>query len=262
MLASHTWLKELSGLPLEPADVAKRLTTAGIEVEAMHAHGVGLDGVVVAEVRALRPHPKRDKLRLVTVRYASGEGGEQEVVCGAPNVPEPGGLVALARLGAMLPGGLEIAERELGGVTSQGMLCSEEELGIGAGDGGILILDAGVGETRHALGTCLAHALSLRDTEYELSLTPNRPDCLRHVGLARDLCASNGKPFTVPEPRLAPRLSAAQPGLLPPRASVRARCWPRTRRSAPRSRSCASSRAATRARRPPRRGWPRRCASR
>ncbi|HMI91239.1 MAG TPA: phenylalanine--tRNA ligase subunit beta, partial [Polyangiales bacterium] len=214
MLASHAWLKELTGLALDPRDVALRLTAAGIEVEAMHAHGESLERVVVAEVRALRPHPKREKLQLVTV--FDGES-EQEVVCGAPNVPEPGGRVALAQLGARLPGGLEIAERELGGVVSRGMLCSERELGIGTGEEGILVLDAG---SAAQPGSKLAGSLALHDTVYELSLTPNRPDCLGHIGLARELCALYGAPFALPEPRAIARLAAAESGTWPQASSV------------------------------------------
>src|SRR3954462_2751164 len=122
MLASHKWLMELTGLSLAPSEVARRLTAAGLEVEQTREVGERLDGVVVAEVRALRQHPQRDKLRLVTL--FDGEH-EQEVVGGAPNVPEPGGLVAFARLGTSLPNGLTIEPRKLGGVVSSGMICSE-----------------------------------------------------------------------------------------------------------------------------------------
>jgi phenylalanyl-tRNA synthetase beta chain len=213
MLASNAWLKELTGLALDPRDVAVRFTAAGIEVEAMHAHGDGLDRVVVAEVRSIRPHPKREKLQLVTV--FDGES-EQEVVCGAPNVPAAGGRVALAQLGARLPGGLEIAERELGGVVSRGMLCSERELGIGTGEDGILVLDGSAAQP----GSKLAGALGLHDTVYELSLTPNRPDCLGHVGLARELCALYGKPFALPPPRPVAKLATAEAGTWPQASSV------------------------------------------
>src|SRR5689334_11238267 len=214
MLASHSWLSSLTGLSLETDEVSRRLTSAGIEVEGLHRYGDGLEQVVVAEVRSLRPHPKRDKLRLVTV--FDGEA-EQEVVCGAPNVPEPGGLVALAKLGARLPGGLEIAERELGGVVSRGMLCSERELAIGTDESGILVLD---GERKHAPGSSLAGALSLRDVVYELSLTPNRPDCLGHVGLARELCALFDAPFALPAIAAAARTRPAAVSLWPQRESV------------------------------------------
>lgn len=191
MLASHNWLMELSGLSVDPAEVAKRLTLAGLEVESTREFGAKLDKVVVAEVRSMRPHPQRDKLRLVTVFDGQRES---EVVCGAPNVPAPGGRVAFAQLGASLPNGMSIEERKLGGVVSTGMICSEVELDIGADSDGILILDDSA-----VPGTPLTAALGLSDTVYEIGLTPNRPDCLGHVGIARELCALFEKPFALPK---------------------------------------------------------------
>lgn len=203
MLASHGWLMQLTGLTgLGASEVAQRLTAAGLEVDALHVHGRGLDGVVVAEVRAERPHPQRDKLRLVSL--FDGER-EHEVVCGAPNVPAPGGRVALARLGAKLPNGLSIEERKLGGVVSRGMICSEAELGIGTESDGILVIEAPQAGAKP--GVPLADALDLHDTIYEIGLTPNRPDCLGHVGIARELCALYERPFTLPPPPQADALA-------------------------------------------------------
>ncbi|MFI5308367.1 MAG: phenylalanine--tRNA ligase subunit beta [Polyangiales bacterium] len=214
MLASHAWLSQLTGLRLDPSEVAARLTSAGIEVEAVRHFGAGLERVVVAEVHGIRPHPKREKLRLVTVFDGRAE---QEVVCGAPNVPPPGGRVVLAQLGATLPGGLTIAERDLAGVTSAGMLCSERELDAGSDESGILVLDAA---TAGRPGALAADALGLRDTVYELSLTPNRPDCLGHVGLARELCALFEAPFAMPRPPAVERVARAAAGQWPQRESV------------------------------------------
>src|SRR5688572_8034415 len=101
MRVSLGWLKELlPGLQASPAEVAERLTRAGLEVEALVPFGAGIDKVLVAEVRKVEPHPKRGNLSLVTVDRG---GVEQRVVCGAPNVPPPGGRVALAPLGTTLP---------------------------------------------------------------------------------------------------------------------------------------------------------------
>jgi phenylalanyl-tRNA synthetase beta chain len=125
--------------------------------------------------------------------------------------------VLLARLGARLPGGLEIAERELGGVVSRGMLCSERELDAGNDESGIVVLDPAVAARP---GTSAADALGLRDTVYELSLTPNRGDCLGHVGLARELCALFDAPFALPRPSAPARLAAAGPALFPQSAAV------------------------------------------
>ncbi|HJL19459.1 MAG TPA: phenylalanine--tRNA ligase subunit beta [Sandaracinaceae bacterium LLY-WYZ-13_1] len=200
MLASHRWLKELSGVDASPDEVAERLTQLGLEVEDVHAHGTGLEHVVVAEVRAAEPVPDKDKLRLVTVFDGQGE---RKVICGAPNVPEPGGRVVLAEPGAVLPGGFEIAERKVGGVLSSGMLCSETELAIGAGSEGILVLSGG---DAGAPGQPVAEALALEDHVFEIGLTPNRPDCLGHAGLARELALAFGAPFRMPSPGFPTRL--------------------------------------------------------
>jgi phenylalanyl-tRNA synthetase beta chain len=213
MLASHNWLMELSGLSaVDPSEVARRLTLAGLEVESTRSFGGGLDGVVVAEVRGMRPHPQREKLRLVTL--FDGES-ESEVVCGAPNVPGPGGRVAFAKLGATLPNGLRIEERKLGGVVSNGMICSEVELDLGADGDGILILDSSA-----TPGAPLTAAVGLRDTIYEIGLTPNRPDCLGHVGIARELCALFELPFKLPAPPAFGALASATPPVIAEGASA------------------------------------------
>ena len=108
MLVSFRWLQELCPVDADVAEVAHRISLAGLEVEAMDEKGSNLSGVVIAEVRAKSPHPKKDKLTLVTV--FDGED-EHEVVCGAPNVPEPGGRILFARSGVVLPNGIEIAPR-------------------------------------------------------------------------------------------------------------------------------------------------------
>lgn len=190
MKASWKWLCELSGVDATPEQMAERLTGAGLEVEGLTHRGAGLEHIVVVEVRDRKPHPKRDNLSLVTV----WDGSElHEVVCGAPNVPANSGRVVLAKLGAKLPGGLEIAERAVGGITSKGMLCSEVELDAGSDGDGIMILDASA-----VPGTPVVDALQLRDATLEIGLTPNRPDCLGHVGLARELSLLFGVPFALP----------------------------------------------------------------
>lgn len=200
MLVSHAWLEELTGLTLEPLDVAQRLTSAGLEVEGITEHGRNLDKIVIAEVRGARAHPSRDKLQLVTVFDGATES---EIVCGAPNVPAAGRRVVLAQLGAKLPNGTEIAERALGGVTSRGMLCGETELGVGSDDSGLLIIEEAL-HGRAKPGVPAAEALALADHVYELSLTPNRPDCLGHLGVARELCVLFRQPFALPKAVSAP----------------------------------------------------------
>lgn len=179
MRASVTWLRELTGIDATPEEMATRLTALGLEVEGIERFGDLPSSIVVATVVSSRPHPKRPGQSLVVVDDGAGT---HEVVCGAPNVPAPGGRVVFARLGTKMPNGLVIEPREIAGEKSHGMLASEAELGIGADSAGILVLAEG-------------EALPDPDAALLLSLTPNRPDCLGHVGLARELCASFGKPF-------------------------------------------------------------------
>ncbi len=184
MRVSYRWLQELlPELRTPPAEVADLLTNAGLEVERVESFGVGLEHVLVVAVKRIEPHPERDKLRLVTVDRG---GEEQRVVCGAANVPDPGGLVALAPLGITLPAvNMTLTPRKIGGILSEGMLCSEVELGLAETADGILILPAGLA----APGTPLSEALPVQDTIFEVGVTPNRPDALSHVGVARDLAA-------------------------------------------------------------------------
>ncbi len=190
MLVSFRWLQELCPVDADVAEVARRISLAGLEVEAMEEKGKNLSGVVIAEVRAKRPHPKREKLTLVTVFDGDDE---HEVVCGASNVPEPGGRILFARSGALLPNGIKIASRKVGGVESNGMICSEAELAIGAGRDGIFVVDSDNGALP---GTNVADALDLHDVILDVGLTPNRPDCLGHVGIAREIGVLFGVGYT------------------------------------------------------------------
>jgi phenylalanyl-tRNA synthetase beta chain len=194
MKASVRWLRELCpSLPDDAALLAARFTAAGLEVEGIEAFGLAADSCLVAAVVSIRPHPSRSGLRLVTVHQGRGE---QEVVCGAPNVPPPGGLVVFAPLGTELPAKrLTIERRSIGGVPSEGMLCSEAELGLGDDAEGLLVLPAGA----VTAGARLVDALPFsRDSVLDISLTPNRPDALGHVGLAREAAALFGVPFMAP----------------------------------------------------------------
>jgi phenylalanyl-tRNA synthetase beta chain len=170
-------------------------TMLGLEVEGMRAVGRELDPIIVGEVRAKAPHPQADKLTLVTL----WDGGEERpVVCGAGNVPTPGGKVVFAPVGTRL-GELEIGAREIRGVRSEGMICSERELDIGPDHEGILVLPSDT-----PAGTRLADlAPGLLDTIYELSITPNRPDALGHVGVARDLAVKLHGEVAI-DPRILP----------------------------------------------------------
>lgn len=226
MKASYRWICALlPELKAEPRDLAERLTRAGIAVDSIEEFGAGTKDLVVAEVRKVEPHPSRAKLRLVTIDRG---GAEQRVVCGAPNVPDPGGLVVLAPLGTTLPAkGITLTAREIGGVVSEGMLCSETEMGLvgtgkggsataphDEGDAGILVLPKGTAKP----GTPLREALpGVHDYIFDVDLTPNRPDCLGHVGLAREAAAIFDLPFGTPTPDAPPRVA---PGTLTNLASV------------------------------------------
>ena len=201
MHASYNWLRSLvPQLTASPDEVAKLLTSAGLEVESVTPYGAAAAQCIVVEVRAVAPHPDRDSLRLVTV--ATGSGKEQVVVCGAPNVPEPGGLVVLAPLNTVLPsktaGGAPfvVASRKIGSIVSEGMLCSEAELGLSGEGEGILVLPPGAASPGAPLTAVLPEA---SDVIFEIGLTPNRPDGLGHVGLARELAALLGYAWKRPE---------------------------------------------------------------
>ncbi len=198
MKISFNWLRELVELPpgVTAASVGERLTLAGLEVEAIERRGREVRGVQVAEVRGVRPHPGAEKLSIVRVRVRAGDGAvEEEVVCGAPNVPAPTGLVAWAPPGASLPGGRTLDRREIRGVASPGMLCSEAELGISEASEGILILPRST-----PLGSDVASALGLIDEVLEVNVTPNRPDALSHAGIAREVAALFKTRWKLPRP--------------------------------------------------------------
>jgi len=187
MRVSLRWLRELlPELPNDALTVGDRLTSIGLAVDGVENLGDRLRALQVVTVCAIAPHPKRDQLRLVDVDR--GPIGMQRVVCGAPNVPPPGGQVVLAPLGARLPGmDGPLGGREIGGIRSEGMLCSEAELGVTDKSDGILVLPAGTA----APGSSIVDLLpELDDVIFELDVTPNRPDALGHVGIARDLAAS------------------------------------------------------------------------
>jgi len=197
MKASVRWLRTLCpGLDASPGDLAARFTAAGLEVEGLHVYGEASAECVVARVVSQRPHPGKGGLHLVTVDR--GGGTLLEVVCGAPNVPPAGGLVVLAPLGARLPAkGVTLERRTIAGIASEGMLCSEAELGLDEGGAGILVLAPGSGDP----GTRLADACpETHDTILEINLTPNRPDALGHVGLAREAAVLFRLPWSMPAP--------------------------------------------------------------
>ncbi len=197
MKISFNWLRELVELkPGVTADsVAQQLTLVGLEVESIERRGRDVGGVLVAEVLGARPHPSAEKLTLVRVVAGGAQQEEVEIVCGAANVPGAGGKVAWAPPGATLPGGRKLERKDVRGVSSPGMLCSEVELGISEAGDGILILSPDA-----PTGADLARHIGLLDEVLEVNVTPNRPDALSHAGIAREVAALFGAPWRMPAP--------------------------------------------------------------
>ena len=195
MNISLRWLRDFLRRDLDAADVTDRLAMLGAPVDAAEPLHAELAPFVVGRVLEVGPHPdpKATKVRLTKVDDGTGE--PLSVVCGAPNVAA-GKRYPFARLGTQMPGpkGFRIEARPIRGVVSQGMLCSARELGLGEEHDGILEL-----ETEAAPGTPLLDVLPIADTRLVVDVTPNRPDLLCHKGVARELSASFGTPFRLPQ---------------------------------------------------------------
>ena len=191
MNVTLNWLRNYIDFELSPSELADRLTMLGIEVESVKQLGAELEGVVVGSVGSIKPHPNADKLVLCQVDI--GETEALQIVCGAPNVRE-GMLAPVATIGATLPIGLTIKRAKLRGETSHGMLCSEKELGLSEDAAGLMELPTGT-----PLGTSISAALGLDDVVFELEITPNRPDCLSLIGVAREIRAETGNALKLPQ---------------------------------------------------------------
>ena len=189
-----SWLKEYTSVEYTPSEIAEKLTMAGLEVDSFENRFEYLDKVVVSKVEHVIKHPTADSLTCCKVNVGTNTEGEKtllDIVCGAPNVRE-GLVVPCALVGAVLPGDVEIKKSKLRGEVSEGMLCSAAELRIDSvadRAAGIMELDSNL-----IPGTPLAEALSLYDYLFEVDLTPNRPDCLSVIGLAREVAAFSEPP--------------------------------------------------------------------
>ncbi len=187
------WLKEYVAISLSLAKLAERLAMAGTEVKGMEVTGGKWKNILVGEIVAIKPHPNADRLRLVTVTLSTEQ---PTVVCGAPNL-ELGNKVAFAHVGAELIDGhsgqkLILKPAKIRGVVSTGMVLSEKELGISDSHEGIMVLPA-----EAPLGTPLTDYLG--DTIFDLDITPNRPDLLSVIGVAREVAALTGQGLSLPE---------------------------------------------------------------
>ncbi|MBL7636267.1 phenylalanine--tRNA ligase subunit beta [Atlantibacter hermannii] len=194
MKFSELWLREWVNPAIDSEALSGQITMAGLEVDGVDAVAGAFHGVVVGEVVECGQHPNADKLRVTKVNV----GGERllDIVCGAPNCRQ-GLKVAVATVGAVLPGDFKIKAAKLRGEPSEGMLCSFSELGISDDHSGIIELPADA-----PVGTDIREYLKLDDNTIEISVTPNRADCLGIIGVARDVAVLNKAPLN--EPEMAP----------------------------------------------------------
>lgn len=190
MNASYEWLRALAPNDLSPEQVRDLITARCCPVDELVRLRDDLRDVVIGRVVHAEPHPNSDHLWLT--RVDAGTGELLEVVCGAPNV-RAGRSYPFAPAGATLPGGLKLERRKIRGVVSNGMLCSARELGLSDEHEGILEL-----ETEAAPGTPFLSAVAVGDVRIVVDVTPNRPDLLSHLGLAREIAAATGGPLQLP----------------------------------------------------------------
>ncbi|NTU71357.1 MAG: phenylalanine--tRNA ligase subunit beta [Coriobacteriia bacterium] len=220
MLVSLKWLKELVDVPVPVTELVDRLDLTGTAVESAKNAGASLDGVFVGLIVAKEQHPEADRLWVTTVDVGADE--PLQIVCGAQNF-NAGDKVPVATVGAVLPNGMAIKKAKLRGVESRGMNCSARELDLGEDHDGLMILPADA-----PVGMPFAEYAGLSDTILELEITPNRPDCLSVVGVAREVGAvfdriastpastptESGAPVaesvvvTIDDPEMCPRYTA------------------------------------------------------
>ena len=191
MKIPYSWLKEYVDFDLTPRELTERLTMVGLEAERVVDLGVAHRALKVGYVISVQRHPRADKLSLCQVDMGSEI---LSIVCGAPNVAE-GQKVPVVFPGQRLPSGRKISRLEIRGIESQGMICSEAELRLGDDASGIMVLPADV-----EVGAPLSDVLGLDDVVMDFEVTPNRPDCLSIVGVAREVHAITGGTLRLPKP--------------------------------------------------------------
>ncbi|WP_058909817.1 phenylalanine--tRNA ligase subunit beta [Entomohabitans teleogrylli] len=213
MKFSELWLREWVNPAIDSEALCGQITMAGLEVDGVEPVAGAFNSVVVGEVVECAQHPNADKLRVTKINV----GGERllDIVCGAPNCRK-GLKVAVATIGAVLPGDFRIKAAKLRGEPSEGMLCSFSELGISDDHSGIIELPADA-----PIGTDIREYLKLNDTTIEISVTPNRADCLGIIGVARDVAVLNRQPLNAPQ--IAP-VTAAISDTLPIRVDAPQAC--------------------------------------
>ena len=186
----YSWLKDFIDLDLTPEELAKKLTVLGMEVEEIKKTGADFDDIYAAKIVKINAHPNSEKLHLVDLET---KDGAKRVVCGAQNIAE-GQTVPLANVGSRL-GKIYLKPAEIRGVVSEGMLCSADELGLAAErQKGIMILPQDI-----TVGTDVKTLYGKADAVFEVSLTPNRPDLMSHLGIARELSVLMNLPLKTKE---------------------------------------------------------------
>ena len=205
MKISLNWLNDYVSLDASVEEIERAITFLGFEVEGVVRTGApALANVVVGEVLTRDKHPSADRLSVCTVDIGTA-GGVKTIVCGAQNY-KVGDRVPVALPGAVLPGNFLIKQSKIRGQLSDGMMCSAKELGAAEDAEGLLIL-----EGRPALGTPINVVLPAGDVVFDIEITPNRPDCLSHLGIARELAAWFKKDLAYPEPKFTAAGGAEQP---------------------------------------------------
>jgi phenylalanyl-tRNA synthetase beta chain len=184
MKFSENWLRQHVPTTASHDELVATLTAIGLEVEEVTRLGESLEGVVVAQIVSAEKHPEADRLQVCQVDAGNGE--IVQIVCGAPNA-RAGLKAPLAKVGAVLPGGMQIKPAKLRGVESFGMLCSAKELATDSDASGLLELPADA-----VVGLPMAELLGLPDASIEIKLTPNRADCFGVRGIAFDVAAASG----------------------------------------------------------------------
>jgi len=202
MFVSLQWLREFVPYQGGVQELADRLTMQGLEVEAILDPFQSIAKIVVGHVLECADHPDSDHLHVCTVDVGTGEA--LQIVCGAPNVAE-GQKVPVALIGTTMPDGMQIKKGKLRGVASHGMICSEREMGLSEEHSGIMVLPESF-----VPGALLVDALGLEREVIEVSITPNRADCLSVLGIARETALGFGLPLTMPTLNLVEDASAGK----------------------------------------------------
>src|SRR3954466_5581166 len=203
MKISLNWLRDYVQLDASVDEITRAITFLGFEVEQVILTGAPkLEHVVVGEILTRAKHPNADKLSVCTVDVGPA-GGVKTIVCGANNC-DAGNRVLVALPGAVLPGNFQIKQSKIRGQESQGMMCSPDEIGMGSDHSGLLILGG-----RPELGRRMNDVLPPGDTVFDIEITPNRPDALSHLGIARELAAWFKLPLKYPQEKFRGAIDSA-----------------------------------------------------